>query len=138
MWLSTNSSKTFVHPDNGCFLFGLARINISEHADDNKRLAMWNERPDWLKDATDDEFAHELERRIKAGEIDIDDWADAEPWDGSVHLLYAGDVDLNLGALDEAIVRLQRKDTREALYQLEKAMDGKLHGLADLRPEDLA
>ncbi|WP_297105235.1 hypothetical protein [uncultured Devosia sp.] len=138
--ISTRTQRTFVHPDNGCWLVGLVRITISDHARDHERerLALWNERPDWLRETTDDEFANELQRRIQTGAINIDDWVEPEPWDGLLHLTYAGEVDIDLTALDEAIVRLQRKQPREALYQLEKAMDGRLSGLADLKPEDLA
>lgn len=52
-------------------------------------------------------------------------------------LPHAGRVNLDNDALDEAIARLRRGEVREALYQLEKAMDGQLRGLSDIKPEHL-
>ena len=137
---STRTTATYDHPDNGCFLSGHARVVVSDREEDKERAARWNDRPsldDQLECASDDEFEDELNRRIKAGEINIGDYADMEEWDGTIELTYAGSLALNTGALDDAIGRLKRGETREALYQLEKSMDGHLDGLADLQPEDL-
>lgn len=48
-----------------------------------------------------------------------------------------GSLHLDRVALSEAVARWRRGEVRESLYQLEKAMDGKLHGLGDLKPEQL-
>ncbi len=58
--------------------------------------------------------------------------------DDRIHLSDGGGtVDIDKIALGEAFARWRRGEVREALYQLEKAMDGNLHGLAELKPEDL-
>lgn len=48
-----------------------------------------------------------------------------------------GSIEVDRLALLEAFVRWRRGDRREALHQLEQALDGKMPGLADLRAEDL-
>lgn len=48
-----------------------------------------------------------------------------------------GTVTIDRVALSEAFARWRRREVREALYQLEQAMGGNLHGLGDLKPEDL-
>jgi len=43
----------------------------------------------------------------------------------------------DLDALEEAACRLRRREYREALYQLSKALGRDFDALASLRPEDL-
>lgn len=136
----TKTAITYQHPEGPCFLSGQAQVVISDRPEDAARVKQWNTRPsvrEILKDVEKDDFADELYDRIRNGRVIIDDYAEMEEWDGTIELTYAGSLALNTGALDDAIGRHKRGETREALYQLEKAMDGHLNGIADLRPEDL-
>lgn len=138
---SNVTADHYVHPDNDCFLaHGSTHVVVSNHAGDRDRVEQWNDRPSasaLLPRYDDNDFETELQRRIAAGEIDISDSTDPDDPDDFLLLPYAGTIEVNIGALDDAIARLSRGEVREALFQLNKAVDGRLDQLVDLKPEDL-
>ncbi len=92
-----------------------------------------------LAGATDELLTIEVNKRLNAGDIDADDLEVGDDDDGSS---FFGSEDeggvCDVHALDEAAARFRRREYREMLWQLEKALGAAFAGLSDLKPEHLA
>lgn len=87
-----------------------------------------------LAEISDEDLVAEVHKRIRAGDVDPEDIQIGSDPDENFY----EDPILDHHALDEAAVRFARRDYRETLWNLEKALGYAFSGLSGLKPEDLA